>query len=130
MLMVLYDNKSQAGIELVCKKPIYRSWRKQNGKSNLFFGQLLKYQKRNVKKVELSVLLSWLLESKAFLRNSHRSAGCLPGKRFPSLSWEPSRSGHCLVQQQAPASYWQLYWRYFTGAFKCRPWCILLNNHE
>ena len=39
---------------------VYRPSRKQHGKSNLFSG--LKYQKQNFQKVDLSVLLYWLLQ--------------------------------------------------------------------
>ena len=40
----------------------------------------LKYQKRNFQTVDLSVLLSWLLESMSLLRNA-ATVECLPGKR-------------------------------------------------
>ena len=55
--MVLDDNYSQIGIKSACRKPMYIG-HDQNRTANQNYlppGQL--YQKRNVQKVELSVLL-------------------------------------------------------------------------
>ena len=42
LYIVLDDNISQIGIELACRKPMYKGHgENKNGKSNLFIGQLV-----------------------------------------------------------------------------------------
>ena len=42
---------------------------------------------KNVKKVELSVLISWLFYRRLCLCLETANAECLPGKIFPRLRW-------------------------------------------